>query len=143
MNFELWMLFIIFSIIAAMIEIFVPTFFCINFAFAGIVTAIISIFWGNLTILTIIFIALSILSLLVLKPILFKFVKKENCSDFDTTYIGKIVKTLSPVTNLSGAISIYDERWEARTKTEGEEIPEGTDVKIIGNENTVLFVEKI
>jgi len=124
MNFELWMLFVILSIIAALVEIFVPTLLAINFAFAGIVTAIISIFWGTTGTLTLIFIVLSLLSILFIKPMLTKHVSKEADDDFEQKYIGKIVKSISKINCVEGAVTIYDERWEARTQIEGEEIPE-------------------
>ena len=141
---HIWMIFLIISIIAIIIEIFIPTMFCINFAFAGIIVAIISIFWGNLFQLLTIFIILSLLSIIFLKPILKKYIEKENKSDFKSQYIGKIVKTISPITTTSGAITIFDERWEARIKNDNaEEIPEGCDVKIIANDSTTFIVEKI
>ena len=57
-------------------------------------------------------------------------------------YIGKIVKVIEPVDKFKGAITIYDERWEARTDCE-ETIPAGTEVKIVGYDSLVLKVEKI
>lgn len=141
---EIWMLFLIISIVAVIVEIFIPTMFCINFAFAGILTALISIFWGNLQSLFIIFVVLSLLSIILIKPVLVKLVKKQSHADFDTQYIGKIVKSIEPITNNSGAVTIYDERWEARLSQEGaENIPEGEDVKIIRNDSLILYVEKV
>lgn len=141
---EIWMLFLIISIVAVIVEIFIPTMFCINFAFAGILTALISIFWGNLQSLFIIFVVLSLLSIILIKPVLVKLVKKQSHADFDTQYIGKIVKSIEPITNNSGAVTIYDERWEARlAQEEAENIPEGEDVKIIRNDSLILYVEKV
>ena len=57
-------------------------------------------------------------------------------------YIGKIVKVIEPVTKFSGAITIYDERWEARVDSD-EEIPAGSEVKIVKYDSLVLTVEKI
>ena len=141
---EIWMLFLIISIVAVIVEIFIPTMFCINFAFAGILTALISIFWGNLQSLLIIFVVLSLLSIILIKPVLVKLVKKQSHADFDTQYIGKIVKSIEPITTNSGAVTIYDERWEARlAQEEAENIPEGEDVKIIRNDSLILYVEKV
>ncbi len=141
---EIWMLFLIISIVSVIIEIFIPTMFCINFAFAGILTALISIFWGSLQSLLIIFVLLSLISIILIKPTLIKLLKKETHADFDTQYIGKIVKSIEPITMQSGAVTIYDERWEARLAQEGaEEIPAGEDVKIIKNDSLILYVEKI
>lgn len=140
---ELWMLFVIISIVSILIEIFAPSLFCINFAFAGIITAIVAIFWGNLYSLLLIFLVLSLLSILFIKPLLTKLLKKDTHADFDSQYLGKIVKSIEPITSTKGAVTIYDERWEARVKNDNEEIPAGCDVRIIGNDSLILFVEKV
>lgn len=140
---EFWMIFIVISIVAIVIEIFIPTMFCINFAVAGIITAIISIFWGDLPILITIFAVLSILSIIFLKPILQNLLKKESNADFASQYIGKVVKVIEPVTTTSGAVMIYEERWEARAEYEAEPIPVDSDVKITKNDSLILFVEKV
>ena len=140
---EFWMIFVIISIIAILIEIFIPTMFCINFAIAGIITAIVSFFIDSFIALVFIFIVLSVLSILFVKPLLAKWFKKEDSVDFTAQYIGKVVKTIEPVTMMNGAVTIYDERWEARLQNEGEEIPADTDVRIVGHDSTILFVERI
>lgn len=142
---EFWMLFLIIAIVAVIVEIFVPTMFCINFAFAGIITAIVSIFWlgANLSTLFILFVVISLLSIIFIKPLLVKMLKKEDQADFNTQYIGKIVKSLEPISKTSGSVTIYDERWEARLQNEEEEIPANTDVKIVGNDSLILFVERV
>ena len=140
---ELWMYFIIVAILAIVIEIFSPTLFCINFAFAGVITAIVSIFWGDIYTLCILFAGLSVLSIWIIKPILAKLLKKESHADFNAQYIGKIVKSIEPITETSGAVTIYEENWQARIKAGAEEIPAGCDVKIISNDSLTLYVEKI
>ncbi|MBQ3641716.1 NfeD family protein [bacterium] len=140
---DIWMVFLIISIIAIIVEIFVPTMFCINFAVAGVITAIIAVFWGTFTANLIIFSILSLLFILLLRPVLLKLTNKAPGADFNTDYLGKIVKTIEPVNATSGAVTIYEERWEARLKDNGEEIPADTDVKIVGNESTILFVERL
>ena len=140
---ELWMLFVVIALVAIVVEIMVPTLFCINFAVAGIITAIVAVFWGGLTENLILFAILSIASIFLLKPYLEKTFKKDGDADFNSDYMGKIVKVIEPITDLKGAVTIYDERWEARLKETGEEIPVGADVKIVSNDSTTLFVEKI
>lgn len=140
---ELWMIYVIISIIAILIEIFAPSLFCINFAFAGIITAIVSIFWGDLYSSLILFIVLSVLSIFFIKPLLVKLLKKETHADFDSQYVGKIVKCIENITTTAGAVTIYEERWEARIKEGCEEIPAGCDVKITDNDSLILYVEKV
>ena len=140
--FELWMLYVLLAVIAVMAEVFVPTFFSINFAFAGVVTALISIFWGDFNTTMAVFIVLSAISIIFIKPLLVKYLRKDSDGGFDEQYIGKVVKVIEPITCSSGVVTIYDERWEARIK-DGETIQKGCDVKIIGNDGLTLFVEKI
>lgn len=140
---DLWMLFVVIALVAIVVEIMVPTLFCINFAVAGIITAIVAVFWGGFTENLILFAILSIASIFLLKPYFEKTFKKDGDADFNSDYMGKIVKVIEPITDLKGAVTIYDERWEARLKEAGEEIAVGADVKIVSNDSTTLFVEKI
>ena len=140
---ELWMLYIIFAVIAVIAELFAPAFFCINFAFAGIITAFISIFWGDIYITLAIYIALSVVSIIFIKPVLVKKFKKGANADFDEQYKGRTAKVIETVTCTSGAVSIFDERWEARIKEGSENIEAGCDARITGNDSLVLFVEKV
>ena len=140
--FEVWTYYIIVSVIAVIIEIFVPVLYGVNFAFAGILTALISVFWGDLYTTLIIFVILSLISITFIRPMLEKYLKKSSTTDFNEKYIGKIVKVIEPVTLSSGAVTVYEERWEARTKQE-ENIDAGHDAKIIGNDGLILFVERI
>ena len=141
---ELWMVYVIIAIVAILVEIFAPSLFCINFAVGGIITSIVSIFWGNFYTTMILFVCVSLLSLIFLKPVLQKILKRDAKIDFDSQYIGKVVKCIEPISNSAGAVTIYEERWEARLKDEtAEEIQVGTDVKVISNDSLILFVEKI
>lgn len=140
---EVWMIFVIISIIALIIEILVPTLFCINFAIAGIITAIIAIFRFNLQTLILIFFGISLISIIFIKPLLEKMLNKNDV-DFNSQYIGKTVKVIEEITTSQGAITLYDERWEARLKNDCDEpIPVGCDVKIVSNEGLTLFVERL
>lgn len=140
---EFWMIYIIVSVIAIIVEILVPSLFCLNFAFAGIITAILSIFWGTTVSLILTFLTISVLSIIFVRPLMAKIVNKEGKADFNEQYIGKIVKCIEPISMTKGAITIYDERWEARTELDGEEIPVDSDVKIIKNDSLILYVEKV
>ncbi len=141
---SLFFIFIVISIIAVIIEIILPTMFCINFAFSGIITSIVSLYWNNELGLTVLFIVLSVLSIVFLKPILSNLLSHDNKTDFNGQYTGKIAKVLSKITNTEGSVTIYDERWEARLLDSTQtEIPEGSDVRIVRTKGTILYVEKI
>lgn len=139
----LWEVYAVAGLVFVILEMIVPSMFFLNLAFAGFVTAIIALFVTDWIILTVIFVLLSMLSIILLRPILVRHREtKGQQTGMEGKYIGKIVKVIEPVTKYSGAITIYDERWEARTECE-EIIPEGSEVKIISYDSLVLKVEKI
>ncbi len=142
-NMVLWEIFAITGLVCLILEMLVPSLFFLNLAIAGFITAVGAVWISNWVALVIIFVALSVLSILFLRPILVKNKNDRNTlTGMEGKYIGKIVKVTEPVNKYSGAITIYDERWEARC--EGDEtIPAGSEVKIIKYASLVLTVEKI
>lgn len=139
----LWQIFSIVAVVAVILEIIVPSAFFLNFAVAGVLTALLSLFVNSINALIIDFIILSILSIWLIRPILLRRKdEKDKQTGLDDKYIGKIVKVTEPVTTNSGAVTIYDERWNARIES-GDEIPVGAEVKIIKNDSLVLYVERI
>ena len=139
----LWEIYAISGLAFLILEMVVPSMFFLNLAFAGFITAIVALFIKSWIVLTFIFVILSILAILLLRPILVRQKEaKEKETGMEGKYIGQIVKVIEPITKYSGAITIYDERWEARVESD-ETIPAGSEVKIIKNESLVLIVEKI
>ncbi len=139
----LWQVFAIAGLIFIILEMLVPSMFFLNLAVAGFITAVFALFIENWINLTVIFVVLSILSILFLRPILVKNKNdKEKETGMEGKYIGKIVKVKEPVGKFSGAISIYDERWEARAEVD-EPIPAGEEVRIVKYDSLVLTVERI
>lgn len=139
----LWQIFSIVAVGAVILEIVVPSAFFLNFAVAGILTAVLALFVNNLNALIIDFIILSLLSILLIRPVLLR--KKESRvlqTGLNDKYIGKIVKVIEPITKETGAITIYEERWDARTLG-NEVIPAGAEVKIVKNDSLILYVEKV
>ena len=139
----LWEIFVIAGLAFVILEMIVPSMFFLNLAFAGFITSIIAVYLHNWVYLTLIFVGLSILSILFLRPLLLKSKNsKEAETGMEGKYLGKIVKVKEPVSKSAGAITIYDERWEARC--EGDDtIAEGEEVRIIKYDSLVLTVERI
>ena len=139
----LWEIFAIAGLIFLILEMVVPSMFFLNLAIAGFITAIIAVWVTNWIYLILIFVLLSVISILFLRPILIRSKsEKDKETGMEDKYIGKIVKVIEPVNKFSGAITIYDERWEARTEND-ETIPAGSEVKIIKYDSLILTVEKI
>ena len=122
------------------LEMTVPTMFFLNFAVGAFVTAACAIYIYNWTALTIIFVAVSFLSLLILRPLLVKKTNKSQDTGINAKYIGKTAKVIETITQNSGVISIYDERWEARAD---HEIPMGSKVVIESNDSLIMYVKEL
>ena len=136
-------IFVIVGLACIILEMLVPSMFFLNLALAGIVTAIIAIYVTNWVTLTITFVVLSLLSISILRPILLKNRECKLCeTGMEGKYIGKIAKVKEPVNRHSGAVSIYDERWEARCECD-EPLEIGTEVKIVKYDSLVLTVERV
>ena len=136
----IWEFMVICGIGFIILELFTPSMFFLNFALAAFLTAIVSLFVIKTLTLVIIFFVLSFLSFVFLRPIILNKYSKETETGVNDKYIGKIAKVIEDVTDTSGAISIYDERWNARTS--GEKINAGEEVKIIRNDSLIMYVEK-
>ena len=139
---QIWQILSIIGIIFVIMEIFTPSMFFLNFALAGFICALISLAYKNVYGLTVLFFVFSFISFVFLRPIIMKKMSKETETGLQSKYIGKIVKADEDISNSSGVISIYGERWEARSGN-GEFIPKGSDVKIINNESIIMYVSKV
>ncbi len=139
---DYWQLLILTGIFFLIIEIFTPMFFFLNFALACFVTAILALFIDDLNYLIPIFVVFSALFLIFLRPILVRTRNGTKKTGVEEKYIGKIARVTDTITSNSGVVSIYNERWEARSNT-GEEIPIGAEVKIVRNESLILYVESL
>lgn len=140
----LWQIFVIAGIVSLILEMIIPSGFFLNFALSGFITAVIALYVSDFTVLIIDFVVIAFLSLLILRPILLKTLKssKEKETGVKSEYIGQIVKVVQPVSKFSGVITIYDERWEARVEND-DEIPAGTEVRIVKNDSLIMYVERI
>lgn len=53
-------------------------------------------------------------------------------------YVGRVFTLATPVINGQGKLSIDDTIW----KVEGEDLPEGTQVRVVGVDGTILRIER-
>ena len=138
----LWEFLVVCGIGFIILELFTPSMFFLNFALASFLTAIVSLYTSKMIILVLVFFVLSFLSFLFLRPLLLRKFSKETETGVNNKYIGKTAKVIEEVSDNNGVVSIYDERWNARTE-DGSLIQAGEEVKIIRNDSLIMFVEKI
>ena len=140
---EFWLIWILAGVIFFIIELFTPMLFFLNLAFACLLSAIGAYFGLAFVWQVVIFVIFSVIFLAFLRPFLMKNVTTKDASTgIEGKYIGHNAKTILPTNELDGRITIYGEEWAARNVNK-EEIPKDTDVKIVRNEGTIFYVEKI
>ena len=137
----MWQFLCVVGIAFVILEIFTPSMFFLNFALAAFITAGITLITLNKFALVLAFFLLSFLSFVFLRPMLLRRNSKETETGIEGKYIGKTAKVIEEVGANGGVITIYGERWEARSLDE-QIIPVGDDVKIVNNDSLVMFVEK-
>ena len=137
----MWQILCVVGIAFVILEIFTPSMFFLNFALAAFITAVASLFTLNHFALVLIFFFFSFISFVFLRPILLRKKSKDTETGIEGKYIGKVAKVIEEVNKDKGVITIYGERWEARS-LDGQSIPAGVDVKIVKNDSLIMFVEK-
>ena len=137
----MWQLLVILGLIFLVLEMFTPMLFFLNFAIASFITAIASFIITDINILMLIFVVLSLLLLWFLRPLLIKSKHQKNSkTGMESKYIGQTAQVIEEVTSDSGVISIYDERWNARS-INNEIIPIGSIVEIVKHESLIMSVK--
>lgn len=138
-----WIVFLIAAVIFFIVEIYTTTMFFLNFAFAAAICSIFGIFTENYNVLIPIFVILSVIFLLFLRP-LFNIHAKNKTKNLDSQYLNQQATALTDINAFSGRLKIFDENWEARTLDEdAPTIKKGTKVKIINHNDLTMYVEKL
>ena len=137
----LWQFIVICGIIFILLELFVPSMFFLNFALAAFITACVSVYTAKMSVLVSVFFVFSFLSFVFLRPLLLRRKSKEIETGINDKYIGRKAKVIEEVSAQNGAVSIYDERWNARTE-DGSVIPAGTEVEIVRNDSLIMYVKQ-
>lgn len=136
----LWQILAIVGLGFIILEMFTPSMFFLNFAIASFVTSLTSVYTADITTLAIVFSIFSVISFVFLRPILIRKLCKEKETGINSKYIGQKAKVEEEVSENAGVISIYGERWDARSEN-GSIIEKGSEVKIVRNESIIMYVE--
>lgn len=136
----MWEIILGFGVIFLILEIFIPTVFFINFALSCFLCAVLSLYISNVAVLIITFVIFSFILLYTIRPFFMKLKQGQNeKTGVQSTYIGKTATAVEEITSESGAISIYDERWQARSS---EPVAKGQKVIIKSLDGLTVYVEK-
>ena len=142
---NLWLIWIIISILCLILELSSGDFFILCFAIGAAVAAIIAGCGLSLTWQIIIFAIVSALSLLLVRPALLKKLHKphrERLSNAEAV-IGQIGRVSEDIdTNGFGRVAIDGDDWKARS-ADGSAIEKGTRVRVVKMDSIILTVKPL
>ena len=122
------------------IELITVTLVTIWFAIGAIAAVITTFFTDSVVIQSIVFVVVSVLSLIITKPLVKKFKKfviTPTNSDRVIGKIGDVTKKISP--NKYGEVKVFESIWTAKSD---EEIKVGEKVRVLSIEGVKLIVKK-
>ena len=138
MAFWWFILFVVFLFI----ELVTVTLVTIWFAIGAMAAAVTTIFTDSIIIQSIVFVVVSIISLLVTKPLVKKFKKFDITPTNSDRVIGKVGEVTKRIgANKYGEVKVFDNIWTAKSKDD-KSIKVGEKVKILSIEGVKLIVEK-
>ena len=138
---EMWQMWAVAGAVLVILEMLTPAMFFLNLALACFGVAAAAFFTVDLYVLVPLWVVLSAIFLLFLRPLLNRRHAAQSTATGMGQYVGKTAKVLETVGKDSGVIGIVGERWEARTEY-NEKIPVGSNVVIERNDNLTMYVKK-
>lgn len=135
---------IAFAVVMAVCEAYTSQLVSIWFVVGAVGAAITSIFTTNILIQTGVFVALTVLALIITKPLVKRFkrnIKKVSTnSDRLIGMTGVVLKDINPL-EATGQVKVNGEVWTA--KTVSDNVGKDTKVKVLSIEGVKLIVEPV
>lgn len=126
------------------IETSTVTLVTIWFAIGALAASIASFYRASLTIQLWLFFGLSLVILLIFRPIATGILNKSLTPTNINSVVGKTALVTEEINNLAqtGQVRINDVEWKARTKKDGVQIPVNTIVEVTEVKGVKLYVEQ-
>jgi membrane protein implicated in regulation of membrane protease activity len=142
---NLWLIWVIISIVCLILELSSGDFFILCFAIGAAVSAIVAGCGASLTVQIIVFAVVSALSLLLVRPALIKKLHKPNrerLSNADAM-IGQEGRVSEPIeAGGYGRVAIDGDDWKAQS-ADGSAIDKNVRVRVVKMESIIVTVEPI
>ena len=134
---------LVLMIVLIIIEVATLGLSTIWFAFGALVAFIASLFGASVTLQVILFLIVSIISLLLTRPIAVKYLSKDRVKTNAEGLIGKHAIVEEDISNIkeTGLVKINGLEWMARTEEDNDIIEKGSVVDIIRIDGVKLIVK--
>lgn len=139
---NLWALWLIVAILLAIIEIFSLDFFFLMMALAALTTLASAPLTDSITVQVIIFAAVSILLLLMLRPPLIRKLHQSspNIAMNADGLVGKTALVTESVSAQSGLATIAGDTWTVRPEDHQAIIPAGTEARVTRIDGATAYI---
>lgn len=140
---NLWLAWLLVSLLCLVLELTNGDFFIICFAIGGTAVTILAAFCDSFTAQVILFAVVSALSIFFIRPFALKYLhknKEQRVSNADAIIgrIGRITERIEP--NEYGRVKIDGDYWKAQANN-NTAIEEGTQVRIVKLDSIIVTVE--
>ena len=140
---HLWQTWAVVAVVCLILELTAGGFFIICFSVGAVFAAIVAALGGGFYLQLITFAVFTLISLFWVRPFAQRYLHKgedNRVSNADALLgrQGRVVETVKA--DGFGRVQIDGDIWKAAT-TESADIPEGTNVRVVGRESTIITVE--
>ena len=142
---HLWQLWAIVAVVCLILELTAGDFFIICFSIGAVFACLTDVLGGGIILQLIVFAIFTLASLFFVRPFAVRFLHKNEpnrVSNADALLgrKGRVVETVKA--DSFGRVQIDGDVWKAVTN-EAQDIPEGSNVRVISRESTIITVETI
>ena len=142
---HLWQMWAVIAVVCLILELMAGDFFIICFSIGAVFTALVAGLGGGFYLQLLTFAVFSLISLFWVRPFAKRYLRKgedTRVSNADALLgrQGRVVESVKA--DGFGRVQIDGDIWKAVTN-EQQDIPEGSNVRVIGRESTIITVETI
>ena len=142
---HLWQMWAVVAVVCLILELTAGDFFIICFSIGGLFAAVVAALGGGFYLQLVIFAVFTLISLFWVRPFAKRYLRKgedSRVSNADALMDrqGRVVETVKA--DGFGRVQIDGDIWKAITN-ESADIPEGTNVRVVGRESTIITVESL
>lgn len=140
MNPYIWL---IIAGVAAAIEAVTTGLFTMWFVIGALVAFVVQFFGGPLWLQLVMFLAVSLACLVLLRPLIMK--HRAQGKEFESTPIGSIAVVIERIDTaaMTGRVETPNHMTWAALSSDGSDIEEGANVRVVDNKSIKLIVERI
>ena len=142
---HVWQLWAVVAVVCLIFELMAGDFFIICFSIGAAFACLTDALGGGIILQLIVFAVFTLASLFFVRPFAVRFLHKNDSNRVSNADAllgrkGRVVETVKA--DSYGRVQIDGDIWKAVTN-EPQDIPEGTNVRVISRESTIITVETI